>query len=62
MKKTTYITPEVVIVEVPKQSLMAGSPDGFNNTVNTESNEDAGTGLSKGGGFWSDDEPEDYEE
>ena len=62
MKKKEYITPNVVTVELPKMPLMAGSPNGFNNAANTESNENANDGLGKSGGFWSDNEPENYEE
>lgn len=61
MKKKTYIAPEVVTVEMPKLHLMAGSPEGYANTPDNKSNEDASTGLAKGGMFWSDDE-EYYEE
>lgn len=58
MKKKTYISPEVVTVELPKMPLMAGSPDGFNQEVKTETTEDAGDGLAKSGWSWSDDELE----
>ena len=56
MKKKEYIAPNVVTVELPKIHLMAGS---FNETVDTESDENAGDGLGKGGWLWNDDEPEE---
>jgi len=58
MKKKTYISPEVVTVELPKMPLMAGSPDGFNNSVDQSTKADASTGLAKSGWSWSDDELE----
>ncbi len=62
MKKKTYISPEVVTVELPKMPLMAGSPDGFNNSVDQSTKADASTGLAKEGWvMWSDDEPEEVD-
>lgn len=62
MKKQTYIAPEVLTVEMPKQPLMT-AVSGFEGTINTETQMNPNTSLSKGGGWlWSDDEPEDYEE
>ena len=50
------------MVELPKMPLMAGSPDGFNGTVDKLTKEDASSGLAKGGwGMWSDDEPEEVD-
>jgi len=58
MKKKTYISPEVVTVELQNRPLMQ-TVSGFNKEVKTDTTEDAGTGLAKGGwGMWSDDEPE----
>ena len=56
MKKKEYIAPDMVTVELPKIQLMAGS---FNETVDTNSEENASGGLGKGGWLWSDDEPEE---
>ena len=62
MKKKTYISPEVVTVELPKMPLMAGSPDGFNGNVDQSTEANAGTGLAKGGWvMWSDDESEEVD-
>lgn len=58
MKKKEYIAPDMVTVELPKMPLMAGSPDGFNQEVKTDTTEDAGDGLAKSGWSWSDDELE----
>ena len=62
MKKKEYIAPDMVTVELPKMQLMAGSPEGFTNPVNSESTENAGDGLAKGGwDMWTDDEPEEVD-
>ncbi|MBR3521803.1 MAG: hypothetical protein IKN75_04670 [Prevotella sp.] len=60
MKKKTYISPEVVTVELQNRPLMQ-TVSRFNQEVKTETTEDAGTGLGKGGWSWSDDEPEEVD-
>lgn len=61
MKKKTYISPEVVTVELQNRPLMQ-TVSGFNQEVKTETTEDASKGLAKGGwGMWSDDEPEEVD-
>ena len=55
MKKKTYISPEVVTVELQNRPLMqAGS--NFNTELDTTSEADASTGLGKSGWDWSDDD------
>lgn len=61
MKKKTYISPEVVTVELQNRPLMQ-TVSGFNQEVKTETTENASNGLGKSGwGMWSDDEPEEVD-
>ena len=60
MKKKTYISPEVVTVELQNRPLMQ-TVSGFNKEVKTDTTEDAGDGLAKSGWSWSDDEPEEVD-
>lgn len=62
MNKKQYIIPEAVMVELPKMPLMAGSPEGFDNTPNNDQPLNPDGALGKGGWDWSDDEPEEYGE
>lgn len=59
MKKKTYIAPEVVTVEMPKQPLMT-TVSGFAETTDTENPVNPENSLGKGGWLWSDDEPDEY--
>lgn len=61
MKKKEYIAPDMVTVELPKMPLMAGSPDGFNNSVDQSTEANASEGLAKSGWSWSDDELEEVD-
>ena len=58
MSKKQYIMPEAVMVELPKMPLMAGSPEGFDNTP-SDQQLDPSAALGKSGWNWSDDEPEE---
>ncbi len=62
MKKNKYIAPEIVTVKLPKQPLMT-QVSGFEDQTSGQSMNPKNA-LSKGGGFWSDDDfaYEDYEE
>lgn len=55
MKKNKYIAPEIVTVKLPKEPLMT-QVSGFDPTTNSETQVNPASALSKGGGFWSDDD------
>ena len=54
--KKIYQNPEINVIKIQTSQMMAGSPGYGGETTQTSGN------YGKGGGFWSDDEDEDFYE
>ena len=59
--KKIYQNPEITVVKIqPSQMIATSNPEDFEGTLGgSDKGGNGDEGLSKGGGFWSDDEYED---